>query len=511
MRRPDARRRKRLLAGLALLILALLAGGGALGAVYLYQQSQPTVVSLALHDGAREVALQPTLRFSTSRPLGGRDLQQSLQASPKADAVVRATDGGRAFTWTPRQPLAELTEYTLSVAPLQDSFGHRLKATRWRFTTTIQPRVVSVTAEGGATVPDQGEIPSGSRLIIGFNEPMNTSSVNLLANGSPAQLSWSADGRTASLGGASLPIGRLELSLGAGSRDSAGRPAGAWSTHLAVVFHVNIHTVPLRVPALVQVPNDPAAREQSGLQAADVVYEYLTEAEITRFTAVFTNAPDVVGPIRSGRLISFALTRQLHGMLFMSGLSSGSTARLDADPVPNVIDVPGIFYRTSDRVPPNNLYVRASSLQQNEERAVLPEATLEHGGAPAGDGEAAPAVAVPEHHSTYSFDPDTGTYTKSVEGRQMSDAALQQPLRIQLLVLMHTTATQTNYVEDVNGVHGLEFDMQSGGHADFYYGGRHLTGKWSASGRESPISYQLDSGAAVKLPSGLAWIDVLKG
>src|SRR5439155_20586865 len=124
--------------------------------------------------------------------------------------------------------------------------------------------------------------------------------------------------------------------------------------------------------------------------------------------AVFSRAPDVVGPIRSGRLISFALTRHLHGMLFMSGLSSGSTARLAADPVPSVIDVPGIFYRTGNRVPPNNLFVKAASLQQNEERAGLKAASLEHGPEPAVDGEAAPNVAVPEHHSTYAYDAATG-------------------------------------------------------------------------------------------------------
>jgi hypothetical protein len=175
-----------------------------------------------------------------------------------------------------------------------------------------------------------------------------------------------------------------------------------------------------------------------------------------------------------------------------------------------VIDVPGIFYRTGNRVPPNNLFVRAASLQQNEERAGLPPVSLEHGPAPTADGEAAPSVAVPEHHSTYAYDQATGTYFKSEEGRQMTDAALKEPLRIQVVVLMHTTATPTSYVEDVNGVHGLDFDMESGGRADFYLGGRHLAGKWSTAGRQSPITYQLDSGAAVKLPQGLAWVDVLK-
>src|SRR5207248_8598409 len=37
-------------------------------------------------------------------------------------------------------------------------------------------------------------------------------------------------------------------------------------------------------PALVQVENDPMSHPQYGLQKADLVYEYLTEGTITRFT-----------------------------------------------------------------------------------------------------------------------------------------------------------------------------------------------------------------------------------
>jgi hypothetical protein len=491
-------------------VTTVLAAGGVLASNYAYQQSVPTAVSLALKDGQKEVSLRPTLRLSSSRPLEAADLRAALRVSPGVDAELRASGDGRAFSWSPRRPLADLTEYTVSLGSRKDSAGHLLKAARWRFTTTIVPRIVSVTTESGTVLGDLAEISSGSRLSVNFNDRMDTGSVKLLANGTPVGLTWAGDGRSASLGGATLPVGRLELSMATGSKDSEGRPASAWSIHASVVFHVDIHTVPMPVPALVQVPNDPAARDQSGLQAADVVYEYLTEADITRFTAVFTHAPDLVGPIRSGRLISFALTRHLHGMLFMSGLSDGSTARLAADPVPSVIDVPGIFFRTGNRVPPNNLFVRASSLQQNEERAGLKAASLEHGPEPAADGEAAPTVAVPEHHSTYAYDPATGTYTKAEDGHQMSDAALKEPLRIQVLVLMHTTAKATGYVEDVNGVHGLDFDMESGGHADFYLGGRHLSGKWSAADRQAPFTFQLDSGEIVKLPQGLAWVDVLK-
>jgi DUF3048 family protein len=44
-------------------------------------------------------------------------------------------------------------------------------------------------------------------------------------------------------------------------------------------------------PLLVQVENISAARPQSGLQNAALVYEYVTEGGISRFSAIYTFAP----------------------------------------------------------------------------------------------------------------------------------------------------------------------------------------------------------------------------
>ena len=109
-----------------------------------------------------------------------------------------------------------------------------------------------------------------------------------------------------------------------------------------------------------------------------------------------------------------------------------------------------------------------------------------------------------------TYDGETGTYTKAEDGHQLLDAAIAAPLRIQLLIVMHTTAKTTSFVEDVNGVHALDFDMESGGRADFYYGGRHAGGKWSAADRQTPFKFELDGGDEVKMPLGLAWIDVVR-
>src|SRR2546423_3862049 len=77
-------------------------------------------------------------------------------------------------------------------------------------------------------------------------------------------------------------------------------------------------------PALVQVENDPLSHPQYGLQKADLVYEYLTEGSITRFTLVYFNPQggDRIEPVRSARLITLRLQKVYQGVIFYSGASS---------------------------------------------------------------------------------------------------------------------------------------------------------------------------------------------
>jgi hypothetical protein len=57
-----------------------------------------------------------------------------------------------------------------------------------------------------------------------------------------------------------------------------------------------------RRPIAVVVNNIFAAHPQSGISSADVIYEVLTEGNITRLIALFqTEIPDKIGPVRSTR------------------------------------------------------------------------------------------------------------------------------------------------------------------------------------------------------------------
>lgn len=74
---------------------------------------------------------------------------------------------------------------------------------------------------------------------------------------------------------------------------------------------------------LVKISNyPPIVRPQSGLNQADVVYEYEVEGGVTRFAAIFrSQMPHHVGPVRSGRLMDFELVPMYEALFAYSGSS----------------------------------------------------------------------------------------------------------------------------------------------------------------------------------------------
>jgi hypothetical protein len=113
-------------------------------------------------------------------------------------------------------------------------------------------------------------------------------------------------------------------------------------------------------PAMsVKIENSPAARPQTGLGAADVVWEEMVEGGITRYNAVFhSRIPPVVGPIRSLRPMDAAISAPFGGLFVFSGGQPQFVSQVAATGLTMLSHDGGSpgFYRTSDRVAPHNVY-----------------------------------------------------------------------------------------------------------------------------------------------------------
>jgi hypothetical protein len=487
----------------ALVVLFSIAGG-----FVVYANTAPTSVSLNLKDGQTNVSTDVQLDFKFSRPVALQTLQTALTVTPQTTGNLRAVSGQTEFEWSPTGVFAQLTTYKVTIDALTDLGHHVMKATQWTFTTTIQPRVMSVTTSGMA-IADGGEIDPSAPIQINFNDAMDHSTVSVTAGTKIIDLKWAADDRSATISTVGMPSGPLVIQLAAGARDQTGHPMStAFTLNTGIYYHDREKTTALKYPALIQIPNDYFARDQNGLQAAGIVFEYLAEGGITRLTAIYQNAPKVIGPMRSSRFISLKIARHYKGLLFQSGESQATASRAAGDPVPQFFDTYGYMYRTSARYAPDNLMITGTSVRRAEGLYGIGAFTLPKARPTLAGGAAGNKISVPEHYSTYAYDATYGTYQKTEEGHRYRDANSHQLLRIEMLILLHTNVQLLN-VSDGHGSQIHDYNLDSSGKIDIFYKGHRSSGTWSSAGPHKPLTFKLFGGQALTLPPGLVWIDVV--
>lgn len=490
---------------MVLLVLLLSAGS------YLaYENTLPTTVATNIKSGAKDVPTDGAFILNFSRSVSIQTVRAAFSITPATDGNLTSVSGESQYAWTPTKPLQELGTYTIALKAARDTTGHPFHGATWTFTTLIIPRLVSITTGDGTALKDGMEIDPGTSMKLTFNDAMEPVTMKVTVGGQIANLQWAADDKSATISTAGLPSGPLVVQMASGGRDQTGHlVATAFALKTGVYWHDHEHTIQLSYPALIQIPNDELARDQNGLQAADIVFEYLAEGGITRLTAIYEHAPDLIGPMRSARFISLKLGRHYKGLLFQSGESAATAARAASDPTPQFFDTIGYQYRTyaNGRYAPDNLMINGDRVQAAEGLFGIDSYTIPKARPNISGGSAGGSFNVDEHYSTYTYDAATGTYNKTEEGHAYQDLSLHQPLRIEMLITLHTREWLLD-VGDGHGAHIHDFDLDTNGRIDVYYKGLHYTGSWASTDGHGPLTFTLDGGQALTLPPGLVWIDV---
>lgn len=269
-------------------------------------------------------------------------------------------------------------------------------------------------------------------------------------------------------------------------------------------------------PAMVQVENAPGSRPHRGLQEADVVYEYLTEGGISRFTLLYWNPSggSRIEPVRSARLVTLRLVQAYGGVLFYSGASDHVQAQIGASRIHALNESSNggrCFARDSARPAPHNLYTTGDQLGQCLSRL---HATVSY--PPPAKGESAqgePAARLDfaqtvSHHVAYTYAPSSRTYAYADEQGPLTDANNgPQPVAVTTVVLVRVAYHGAGYTEDVVGAEGIDFDLSGGGSADVYTRGRHVAARWDLT--HGPLLLLAADGSPLPLPAGLTWIHLV--
>jgi hypothetical protein len=273
----------------------------------------------------------------------------------------------------------------------------------------------------------------------------------------------------------------------------------------------------------VMVDDLSAARPQSGLSQADIVWQAPAEGGIARYLAMFQDTdPTSVGPIRSSRLYFIAWASEWKSVYAHSGGSPQALALLrSADGRGKVVYNADEFrwsrylYRVRYRRPPHNIYSDAESLRNLAARVgaksvadqapkwqFAADAPLEQ--RPSGGKIVVPYLA---NRITYSYDRQTNTYPRSVsvEGKQF-DAGVKPRVRV---APSNVVVMQVRFIPLGDAKKRLDGQVTGTGTAWIATNGTTVMGTWKKKSFTSPTRFFGPDGNEVTLTIGQTFIQVV--
>lgn len=263
------------------------------------------------------------------------------------------------------------------------------------------------------------------------------------------------------------------------------------------------------------INNVAAARPQSGLSKAKLIYQMMTEARTTRLLLLTDADEGVIGPVRSARPAYLDLVAQ-HQAFYCY---AGNYRVIEASPLVDEIRILdalkgdySIFNRTDHRVVPHNLYTSLEKCYSRAEKkygSILPVEPVK--GLHVRDHFARPGIGerVTELHYHYTslqesfkYDADKKVYHKFNNGEVLVDEATGEVLDIANIIVLHRPHSLMP-----NGVHN-KINWVDEAEAVYLTGARKYQISWKKASHTEPIVYFLD-GEELILNPGLTWVIVV--
>ena len=279
-----------------------------------------------------------------------------------------------------------------------------------------------------------------------------------------------------------------------------------------------------RRPVMVKVSNWPRlGRPHAGLSAADIVFEYYIGAFMNRFLAIYYgNNDDVIGPVRSGRLVDAQLAQIYQGLLAYGdadiAVDEALVDVLGERALPfHILPCPamcgevthsatGVFANSSELTK----YAIAQGIDNS--RPSLQGMYFQED-PPVGDelGTIVSFVYADFSLTEWRYDPDTSEYllwqdAEMDNGRitksQTVDRNTGLPLSFDNIIILYA-----NYIQHTPSIHDIELTYSSTYQsALFYRNGKMTYGTWHAADPVHPLIFQTNDGELMPLKPGQTWI-----
>jgi hypothetical protein len=276
--------------------------------------------------------------------------------------------------------------------------------------------------------------------------------------------------------------------------------------------------VPERPAMAVKIDNYPAARPQSGLDKADVVFEEPVEGGITRYAAVFQcNDASLIGPVRSARNIDVGILGQLgNPLLAHVGGINPVIANIVASPIVNV-DIGlsnSLMIHPAGKVPPDSDYT-STALMYGTHPAMktAPQPLFTYSSvAPAGS----PVSSVNINYSstsnvTWKYNPSLHAFQRFYNGTTPDLLADGNQNAAANVVVQYVQTTYGPWLE--NNMGGLEVQADlypdASGTAVVYRDGVAVPATWHRSTLGSPTQFVDGAGNVIPMQPGQTWVEIV--
>lgn len=287
-----------------------------------------------------------------------------------------------------------------------------------------------------------------------------------------------------------------------------------------------------RRPLAIKVQNATLSRPQFGLPQADIVFEHLAEAGITRFTAIYLCQPvDKIGSVRSARFIDLEIPAMYKSLMAFSGVSPGLFPMFrDADFKDREfwydrgIHSAG-FYRDKDLrakgVPiehtlfadPAKIWEIADELGINQPQDLK---GLDFANEVPAGGQPATRINIPypsrDMIVEYRYDSAKGAYLRWDGGEPHIDAATGDQIAVANVIVLYANHIDADFYEDFPRTNHPSIRIQffGIGSAVIFRDGQAFEGLWARPKRDDMVVFRDPKGQVpIPLKPGNSWMQMV--
>ena len=310
---------------------------------------------------------------------------------------------------------------------------------------------------------------------------------------------------------AALLAAALSASLMAGCTSNDRSDDGRGHSHSQEPDHRKSHEPKGAGPLLaVKIDNVDAARPQTGLEAADIVYAEQVEGGLSRLLAIYaTRLPKAVGPVRSARESDLELLRQFdEPTLAFSGAQNKLLPLIDRAPLnaesPESA-ASGVYYRGADRAAPHNLYLRPQRLIAAAPGPDALTTGFRYGTAPEGGTPlASRTVRVPAARVTFTWSADRHRWLVSMDGAPTVTTD-DNRIAAATVVVQYVKVRESRF-HDVLGNNSPYTLSVGSGRAQVLRDGRAFDVKWRRGSAAEGTAFTTADGTPVNFAKGQVWV-----